>query len=254
MLLYVFLAACVPVVCHAAESFSVLVPHDPISVRLGSAVTLPCWLSPPLSAEPMEIRWHRPPSFEITVLHYRDGQLQESSQHLRYRGRAFLGSRGPEAGGLKEGDVSLRLENVTLEDEGEFQCYVSSDRHYEGAHVVLSVTETGTPPVLSARQADDGRMNVSCASSGWHPRPKLIWSDSQGRSGLSPGDLLYSHKEEGMVSVFSWILTSPSDAGWLSCSVHLSEGEEREGRVALLSPGEWMQSLSTLNQPAQILK
>ncbi|XP_064201086.1 butyrophilin subfamily 1 member A1-like [Anguilla rostrata] len=234
MLLFVFLAALRPLACDA-ESFSVLVPPDPISARAGSTVTLPCWLARAISAEPMEVRWHRSPSFRITALHYMGGQLQDSSQDPRFRGRASFGSRGPEAGGLKGGDVSLRLENVTLEDEGEFQCYVSNNLHYEAGRVILNVMVTGTPPVLSVRQANDSLVNVSCASSGWHPRPILTWSDSQGRSGLSPGGLLYGPAEQGVVSVFSWILTPASDAAWMSCSVFLPGEEGREGRVALLT-------------------
>ncbi|KAG5845028.1 hypothetical protein ANANG_G00134420 [Anguilla anguilla] len=210
MLLFVFLAALAPLACDA-ESFSVLVP--PTRSRPGREA--------------------------------REGQLQDSSQDPRFRGRASFGSRGPEAGGLKGGDVSLRLENVTLEDEGEFQCYVSNDLHYEAERVVLNVMVTGTPPLLSVRQANDGLVNVSCASSGWHPRPNLTWSDSQGRSGLSPGGLLYGPAEQGVVSVFSWILTPASDAAWLSCSVFLPGQEGREGRVALLTSragdqsGQW---------------
>ncbi|XP_035281312.1 butyrophilin subfamily 1 member A1 isoform X2 [Anguilla anguilla] len=244
MLLFVFLAALAPLACDA-ESFSVQVPPDPISARAGSTVTLPCWLARAISAEPMEVRWHRSPSFKTTALHYMGGRLQDSSQDPRFRGRASFGSRGPEAGGLKGGDVSLRLENVTLEDEGEFQCYVSTDQHYEAVRVILNVTVTGTPPVLSVRQANDSLVNVSCASSGWHPRPNLTWSDSQGRSGLSPGAMLYGPAEQGVVSVFSWILTPASDAAWLSCSVFLPGEEEREGRVALLTSragdqsGQW---------------
>ncbi|XP_064201085.1 butyrophilin subfamily 1 member A1-like isoform X2 [Anguilla rostrata] len=245
MLLVVFLSALTPLACDAAESFSVLVPRNPISARAGSTVTLPCWLSPPISAEPMEVRWHRSPSFKTTALHYMGGQLQDSSQDPRFRGRASFGSRGPEAGGLKGGDVSLRLENVTLEDEGEFQCNVSNVLHYKTKRVVLNVTVTGTLPLLSVRQATDGLVNVSCASSGWHPRPNLTWSDSEGRSGLSPGAMLYGPAEQGVVSVFSWILTPASDAAWLTCSVFLPGEEGREGRVALLTSraddqsGQW---------------
>ncbi|XP_061107886.1 butyrophilin subfamily 1 member A1-like [Conger conger] len=119
----------------ADESFSVLVPPDPISVGTGSSVTLPCWVFPPRNAESMRVHWfQRTPSDQMTVLHYQEGQVQ-SFQAPQFSGRAFLRS-----GGLKGGDVSLRLENVSVEDGGEFQCFVSGDQHDDWAGVFLNVT------------------------------------------------------------------------------------------------------------------
>ncbi|KAG9346980.1 hypothetical protein JZ751_005907 [Albula glossodonta] len=217
------------------ETFSVVVPQRPISARLGSRVTLPCWLSPDISAEAMEVRWYRK-DFQTPALLYREKQLQGDPQDPQYKGRVSLDQRNPQSGGLKAGDVSLKLENVTLEDEGEFVCYVSSDLHYDpGRSVHLNVIEVGSIPVLSALQVDDVTVNVSCSSSGWNPQPSLVWSDSQGTSSITPSGLKYSDPDQGLVSVSSWILTSPSDSDWISCSVSVPEGEKREGRVAALT-------------------
>ncbi|KAJ8262323.1 hypothetical protein GJAV_G00165150 [Gymnothorax javanicus] len=236
MLPILFLAAWFPLICDAAGSFSVVVPHDPISAQMDSTVTLPCWLSPALSAEKMEIRWFLSPSFNETVLHYIEGQIQESSQLPRFRGRAFLGPRSPDSSGLMGGDASLRLENVTVGDEGEFQCYISSKLHYDTGRVSLSVKVTGTVPVLSIRHFNNSLLNASCASSGWHPEPQVTWSSSQGWSDVSPDGLRYSPEAgQGLVSVSSWILSPPSDAGWLSCTMQLPGWGRQEGRVALLS-------------------
>ncbi|KAG7461846.1 hypothetical protein MATL_G00195440 [Megalops atlanticus] len=235
MWLCVLLAACIPLISVATDSFSVSVPPGPVRVPLGSAVTLPCWLTPPISAESLEVRWYQPQHFQNPVLLYREQQIQEALQDPQYEGRVSLGSRGPEAGGLKGGDMSLRLENVTMADAAEFVCYVSSDRQREQGSVHLVVTVMGTPPLLSVQPVDGGMANVSCVSSGWHPQPNLVWSDSQGGSDLTSNDVLYSHDGQGLVSVFSWILTSASASEWLSCTVSLSKGEERECRVALLT-------------------
>ncbi|XP_036407728.1 butyrophilin subfamily 1 member A1-like [Megalops cyprinoides] len=224
MWLCVLLTACIPLISVAT-----------VWVPLGSAVTLPCWLTPPVSAEPLEVRWYQPQRFQSPVLLYREQQIQEALQDPQYKGRVSLGSLGPEAGGLKGGDVSLRLENVTMADASEFVCYVSSDRQREQGSVHLVVTVMGTPPVLTVHLVDGGIANVSCVSSGWHPQPNLVWLDSQGGSGLTSNDVLYSHDGQGLVSVFSWILTSASASEWLSCTVSLPKGEERECRVALLT-------------------
>uniref|UniRef100_A0A673WRY2 Butyrophilin subfamily 1 member A1-like n=1 Tax=Salmo trutta TaxID=8032 RepID=A0A673WRY2_SALTR len=89
----------------------------------------------------------------------------------------------------------------------------------------------GSPPLLSAVRTDADSVNVSCVSHGWKPRPRLQWSD--GRQTLKPEKLDYSSGAHGLVSAHSWVLSSPSNAPWVSCSLVLSEGEELEGRVDL---------------------
>lgn len=41
--------------------------------------------------------------------------------------------------GLALGNVSVELVNVTLQDSGEYTCYVSSDQNHDSASVTLTV-------------------------------------------------------------------------------------------------------------------
>uniref|UniRef100_A0A8C9V471 Ig-like domain-containing protein n=1 Tax=Scleropages formosus TaxID=113540 RepID=A0A8C9V471_SCLFO len=111
----------------------------PVSGPLGGSATLPCWLSPAISAEALEVRWYRPNKFTSPVLLYREQKVQQSSQDPQYEGRVSLGSRGSTNRALNEGNVSLHLENVTLSDSGQYECYVSSDKTYESKTVTLEV-------------------------------------------------------------------------------------------------------------------
>ncbi|KAI4903916.1 hypothetical protein NFI96_008655 [Prochilodus magdalenae] len=90
-----------------------------------------------------------------------------------YRGRASL------IGELEKGNVSLKLENLTLAaDTGEYVCYVKSLTWYESATVNLTVKGS-----------------------------------------------------QGLVRVSSWLLFSPSESEWISCSVGVSDQEVKEARV-----------------------
>ncbi|KAK6323026.1 hypothetical protein J4Q44_G00053650 [Coregonus suidteri] len=231
MRLCILAALCASLSTATTEMFTFSVPKDPVSVRLGHVATMPCSLTPSMNAEGLEVRWYRPKHFDNPVLLYRERQIQEALQQAQYVGRASLGLREVTSDGLKGGDVTLKLVNVTLRDQGEYVCYVSSDQGYESASVFLNVTVVGTPPLLSAVRRDADSVNVSCVSHGWKPRPSLQWSD--GRQTLKPERLDYSSGAQGLVSAHSWILSSPSSAPWVSCSLVLSEGEEWEGRVDL---------------------
>ncbi|KTG31961.1 hypothetical protein cypCar_00044219 [Cyprinus carpio] len=67
--------------------------------------------------------------------------FQDISRRI-YR-RAHCKPWSDQSGGLKGGDVSLRLEKLTLQDEGSYHCYVSGDREYDSREVALSISAVG---------------------------------------------------------------------------------------------------------------
>ncbi|XP_051501716.1 butyrophilin subfamily 1 member A1-like [Myxocyprinus asiaticus] len=213
----------------ASVSLVVVVPEDEIAGQVGSTVTLPCWISPPQNAEGLEIRWYRPEHFNTPVLFYRDGKIQDI-QEEHYRNRSSLGPRSAQSGGLKDGDVSLRLDKLTAQDEGVFHCYVSGEKSYDSQIVSLHVTALGSTPVLIPKPVSEDKVNMSCRSSGWFPEPNVRWM-SDDRRLLSPGQVSVSHAADGMFSVQSWTIVSPSDTQLISCLLALNTGQHREGRI-----------------------
>ncbi|XP_062371998.1 myelin-oligodendrocyte glycoprotein-like [Sardina pilchardus] len=117
----------------AGSTFNLTVPHSPIPVQLGSSATLPCQINPPLNAVPFQVRWYRNDDVDNPVLLYENQKIQETPTDPQYRGRASL------IGDLEKGDVSLKLENLTLADRGEYTCFVKSAAWYERASVSLSM-------------------------------------------------------------------------------------------------------------------
>lgn len=198
------------------------------SVPRGHSVVLPCWLSPPQSAEALEVRWYRG-NFDTPIMHYLKNVPEKESLDPSYVGRVSYGLKDSTSGGLKAGDVSLKLVNIMIEDEGNYTCYVSSTSSYDFGTVTLRVTETGTQPLLSVTWAEDNMVNLSCHSEGWHPQPVLRWSDH--KKDLTPTSLEYNHTSLKLHSVHSWLFV-PSNSE-ISCSVGLSKKEEKESRIHL---------------------
>ncbi|KAG5278799.1 hypothetical protein AALO_G00102890 [Alosa alosa] len=211
-------------VCRGAQSpdtFTLSVPDGPLSVWMGSSVILPCSLSPAFTAS-LKVRWHRPDKYKTPVLLYEEQQIQQQPADPQYRGRVSL------IGGLEKGNVSLKLENVSLADTGEFVCFVAGDKWYDKASVHLIVKVMGSPPVLSVSDGGSGQVNVTCVSDGWSPKPTLTWRNNRGA--LIPSQSHQSATDaRGLVS--SWLLHSSSDSEWVACSVGLSEEERKESRV-----------------------
>lgn len=87
---------------------------------------------------------------------------------------------------------------------------------------------------------EDGGLNVSCESEGWHPKPWLQWSDQE--QTLAPGTIVYGNDPGALMSVHSWLLL-PSASSVVTCSVGLSEEEGKEGRVKLDRQSEFSVTL-----------
>ncbi|XP_051756031.1 butyrophilin subfamily 2 member A1-like isoform X3 [Ctenopharyngodon idella] len=228
-MLSIFIALLVNLFIETSVSFSVVVPRDQTVAHVGSTVTVPCWITPPENAEALEIRWYRHDQFSNPVLFYQHGKIQDV-QEESYRNRTSLTLWSDQSGGLKDGDVSLRLEKLTVQDEGVFHCYVSGESTYGSEEIVLKVTAVGSAPVLFPQPLDDGRVNFSCRSSGWYPEPNVTWMSDE-RTVLRPGGGSRRRGADEMFSVHSWTVVSRSDAQLVSCSVSLKTGELKEGRL-----------------------
>uniref|UniRef100_W5LWL2 Uncharacterized protein n=1 Tax=Lepisosteus oculatus TaxID=7918 RepID=W5LWL2_LEPOC len=113
--------------------FQVVGPAVPVFVFPGEDTVLPCYLSPGISAEDLQIGWFRNDYTAPVCLYQNHGYIFED-QIPSYRGRAEL---FPEE--LFKGNVSLRLRDVRRSDHGLYNCLVRSPQHFEIALIDLSV-------------------------------------------------------------------------------------------------------------------
>ncbi|XP_014882324.1 butyrophilin subfamily 3 member A3-like [Poecilia latipinna] len=79
---------------------------------------------------------------------------------------------------------------------------------------------------------DHNKVNLSCQSDGWHPKPELSWSDS--KTALTPANVMFSTNSAGFYSVHSWVLVSSPCQ--VSCSVGLFNEALKEARMCLKNP------------------
>ncbi|XP_042257944.1 coxsackievirus and adenovirus receptor homolog [Thunnus maccoyii] len=89
-----------------------------ITVKPGDDVTLQC--QSPRGAAITLLEWSRPDlETDGYVFFFRDSRSYEHYQHPSFRGRVQL--RDPE---MKDGDVSVILKNVNINDAGTYECRV----------------------------------------------------------------------------------------------------------------------------------
>ncbi|XP_074059281.1 myelin-oligodendrocyte glycoprotein-like [Macrotis lagotis] len=111
--------------------FLVIGPEKPIQTSMGGEVELLCYLSPPQSAENMEVAWLQ--STRLVHL-YRDGEDLFDDQDPDYQGRTELVKDG-----ITNGNVILKIRAVRLLDAGRYRCLFDDDSFQEEADMELKV-------------------------------------------------------------------------------------------------------------------
>ncbi|XP_028262720.1 nectin-4-like isoform X2 [Parambassis ranga] len=138
---------------------SALDDHRAETVRPGQDVPLQC--QGPGRAAVTLLEWSRSDLKEDGyVFFYRNSRSYENYQHSSFRGRVQL--RDPS---MKDGDVSVVLQNANLNDSGVYECRVISSTESGGrsqvscsVHVTVMETTTVTSTVTSSGlQEKDGR-------------------------------------------------------------------------------------------------
>ncbi|XP_068953200.1 myelin-oligodendrocyte glycoprotein-like isoform X2 [Petaurus breviceps papuanus] len=115
----------------APGKFSVIGPAGPIQAPLGGEAELPCYLSPPQSAQHMEVVWLQ----STRVVHlYRDGEDRFGDQAPSYQGRTEL-----VRDAITSGNVTLKIRDVRLLDAGRYKCLIEDGFHQEEADMELKV-------------------------------------------------------------------------------------------------------------------
>ncbi|XP_047442113.1 uncharacterized protein LOC125008817 isoform X3 [Mugil cephalus] len=112
-----------------------------ITAGHGQTVSLPCKA---LDNGPVTVvDWRRPDlKTDKYVLLYLDNQLVTDDQHQSYKNRADLQDRQ-----MKDGDVSLILNNVTTDDSGTYDCYVVQNGTGQTRSIIRLDVLPEPPPV-----------------------------------------------------------------------------------------------------------
>uniref|UniRef100_A0A3B4CS74 Ig-like domain-containing protein n=1 Tax=Pygocentrus nattereri TaxID=42514 RepID=A0A3B4CS74_PYGNA len=164
--------------------FKVVGPGSPVVAVAGSAVVLPCSVrrsagQSSLSAVDMNITWTRSDLGEALVHLYANQKDVNTRQIPQYRGRTAVFTEE-----LQNGNVSLRLTDVKLHDEGDYKCLVESRFWEDEVSFNLRVEVIGERPVISVEKYDSNseQFSLLCESKGWRPEPDLQLLNSKGEN------------------------------------------------------------------------
>uniref|UniRef100_A0A667ZES3 Ig-like domain-containing protein n=1 Tax=Myripristis murdjan TaxID=586833 RepID=A0A667ZES3_9TELE len=201
-------------------------PPQPIVAILGDDVTLRCHLQPAWDVSTRTVEWARP-DLEPSFVHvWRNGPDPLIDQHPSYKGRTSL-----IMDKLKHGDVSLKLSEVKLSDEGKYRCFIPTLSKETTVELVVGAASF---PVLNVSKSSSGVV-LECESKGWYPEPELFWLDAEGKL-LSAGAPETVRGPDGLYTVSSRVTVEKSHSNSFTCRVQqLSINQSREMTIHIQS-------------------
>uniref|UniRef100_A0A3Q2PTL3 Ig-like domain-containing protein n=1 Tax=Fundulus heteroclitus TaxID=8078 RepID=A0A3Q2PTL3_FUNHE len=175
-------------------------------------VVLPCHVSPPGDQSLASVEWGRPDLMPRFVYVWYNQREYLSDQNTAYRGRTSLFHDK-----LKDGDVSLKLSNVTHSDNGKYRCYSPRDKT---EYFVELLVGSVSPPGFSLGGLDKSNSGVKldCSSAGWFPEPEMFWLDGEG-SIMSAGAAEKIRSPDGLYTVSSRVTVEKRHNNNITCRV-----------------------------------
>ncbi|XP_078073390.1 butyrophilin subfamily 1 member A1-like isoform X2 [Mustelus asterias] len=196
--------------------FIVLGPDYPVVTAAGEDALLECQLVPDLSVRNMAVRWMKS-GLAAPVHVYRNGGDDLIVQHSDYRGRTELFKDE-----LTKGNISLRIKNTTVFDQGEYTCLVDDQTDSERFTVGLEVVGFGCEPWIQMKGYVDNGIELVCKSNGWFPEPEIQWT-SEDEHNVIQSETSYQQDSRGLVDVQSNIVITRESTNRLKCRLHNRE-------------------------------
>uniref|UniRef100_H0XMJ3 Butyrophilin subfamily 1 member A1 n=1 Tax=Otolemur garnettii TaxID=30611 RepID=H0XMJ3_OTOGA len=214
----------------STDNFLVMGPLDPIVAVLGGDAVLPCFLSPAMNAESMELRWFRS-KFSDVVFAYQNQQEQNEEQMAQYAGRTSLVSDF-----LTQGKAAVQIYKVQASDRGLYTCFFKKGAFYEEATLELKVAGVGSAPEVRIDGPEDDGIRVVCTASGWFPKPRVRWRHLSGENFLAFSEA-HAQDAEELFSVEATLVVRDSSAGNVTCSIfNPILGQEKVAAIFLPEP------------------
>ncbi|XP_052573146.1 selection and upkeep of intraepithelial T-cells protein 2-like [Peromyscus californicus insignis] len=161
-------------IAFVSEKFIVTGLTRPVLTPLGGTLEISCQLSPPQHAQHMEIRWFRN-HYTQPVYLYRDGKDLHGETISKYVERTEL-LKDP----IGKGKVTLRIFNVTVDDDGPYRCFFKDGEFYEEHITEVKVTVTSSDIQILMHSPNTKGVMLECHSGGWFPQPHMEWRNSKG--------------------------------------------------------------------------
>ncbi|XP_052031572.1 selection and upkeep of intraepithelial T-cells protein 8-like [Apodemus sylvaticus] len=211
----------------SSEKPRVTTPTRHVLARVRGQAYLSCQVIPPRNVANMEVRWFKSGHSQPVYL-YRGGHNMSGEAAPEYANRIEFVKEA-----IGEGKVALRIHNISISDNGPYQCSFNDTGFIDVVSMNLNVTAVGLETEIHVQAPDADGVMVECNSGGWFPRPQIEWRDSNGET-FPQSSKSYSQDEASFFHMKMTLLLTNRSQGSIICYIfHPVTGEEKQTSIIL---------------------
>ncbi|XP_043961447.1 uncharacterized protein LOC122824651 [Gambusia affinis] len=185
-----------------------------VSCVVKQSCILPCSFQS--YGEPV-LHWIRLESSVQRVHSYYDNQDQLDLQDQNFRGRTSLFQDQ-----ISRGNASLLLREVKVQDQGRYNCLITTVKEYKDSIIRLSVDA----PVSDIRIHQDGN-RITCSSEGIYPPPELTWSTEPPSNTTLHESTRIQETEDQLYNISSSLTVPDGSDRTYSCTIRTRRNQRR---------------------------
>ncbi|XP_059495732.1 butyrophilin subfamily 3 member A3-like [Stegostoma tigrinum] len=215
--------------CSVYGDFRVSGPGRPVVAVVGEDAVLECYLVPKVFANNMVVRWFKS-GIRLPVHSYRNGQDNTAAQHEDYKKRTELFKDE-----VSKGNVSLRIKNIRVFDEGKYLCTVDDKTAFEETTIELKVGAVGREHWIQVDGYHKNGIRLVCESNGWFPQPQISWTGGSGQNLTAKSEINNRRDSKGLVNVQSSVIVTKDPTNNFKCLTHnhlLKEEQKADIQIA----------------------
>ncbi|XP_072331727.1 butyrophilin subfamily 1 member A1-like [Scyliorhinus torazame] len=194
--------------------FTVNGPSHPVVAIVGEDVLLECWLKPEMSVvRNVVVRWLKS-NLGSAVHTYRNREDNTADQDLNYRGRTELFKDE-----LTKGNISLRIKNTRVQDEGKYICSADGETDFKETTIELKLGGLGREHWVQIEGYQKNGIQLVCESNGWFPEPELLWTSGNGQDLTAQSEIRFQEDSKGLVTVQSNVAVMRDSSNRFKCLI-----------------------------------
>ncbi|XP_034648872.1 CD276 antigen-like isoform X1 [Trachemys scripta elegans] len=185
-----------------------------VVAQFGGDVTLSCLFPSPsgMNLQRLTLTWQkeRAGAEDLVVHSYYYGKEQLERQDEAYRNRTRL---DPE--GLAQGNASVTLRGVRIQDEGVYLCHITSEQGKISERRQVKVMAPYSEARLEVSVSS--QLTLTCCAEGGYPEASVLWLDGAGNNVTAESDTRLQRDPRGLCDVSSRILLPRGESGNYTC-------------------------------------
>uniref|UniRef100_W5M782 Ig-like domain-containing protein n=1 Tax=Lepisosteus oculatus TaxID=7918 RepID=W5M782_LEPOC len=206
-------------------------------VLLGQTASLPC-LFAQRSQNDLTATWTKKGRTQLSdksLFVFHAGKRMPDHHTEEYRDRIFINQTG-----LSDGNATLFLKNISISDEGVYECFVFMNPEKHNSTLKLEVAALFSKPQISCQQSPSSQKDekmeewiLSCVSENGYPEGRLLWDLEDGLAVHSRNQTNQTKETWGLYTLRSQLVINHMFSKNPSCIVHNQRAQQTISSVAV---------------------